>query len=251
MARDRTGYWVELAHGHFVPKGIVETSYFRIDLQKSRVASYPNAQHLEYEIGPGGPVAKVDGETSLIDDHKLMAIAGQFDRLFDQLDGTVEFGIEESGDPYLIDFVPNSSGVTPEIQEDLMVSGVLSKGRVKGRLVRVDDSEHAAQSQNWHAKNASAVPATPSLEALIVAAGRPYLSLMAYLDQYPPDKIGFVFEQPGVLTHFSIQLRERGIPAIWCGRDRIRELTGQIVQLDADTPGLVRDSRLTPCLRSV
>jgi phosphohistidine swiveling domain-containing protein len=243
--KDTSGYWIELARGHYIPKGFVEVSRYRFDSQKHLISKEIKVQENSYDVAPRGAVrerVRVAAEPNI---NVLRQALDSFEQVWAEIDCVLEFGIDKDV-IFLLDFIRLNAGT--DISSSLADSGVISKGKAHGKLIRINDKEHITQSENWHAKNALD-PTAKQYDGCIIAAKRPFISLMRYLNKNPNHgAVGFVFEEISLLSHFSIQLREKGIPAIWCDAAHIHECTGALVNIDAVTPNLSNSKRLTVLL---
>ena len=242
--RDAEGYWIEIAQGHYVPKGFVEVSRFRFDLSGNLIGKEITVQQDSYEVNPLGATRETVARAVEIDEALLQKALKVFTRVWEKINCVLEFGITPEDMVFLVDYVP----ATPKLEIPLSMvrSGVVSRGRASGRLVRIDNELHARRSQDWHAKNLVVQETTTDTgEGLIIAARRPFISLMEYIGSSARGKLGFVFEEATLLSHLAIQLRERGIPAIWCESAKVNNYIDRLVELDAETPETSREERLT------
>ena len=242
------GFVIEVARGHFVPKGIVPTSLYIIDHSKQVSFAHKARQSKVYRILDGHIVEEeLRGDERLVDisPQQLRDLATKFEPVLTNTNTSVEFGILQgtSGSgflPYLIDLVENEEAV--QINRDDIMSGVISRGQISGRLTIVNKRNPGIGSLNVHLHDKVA-EGKKGIETRIFYCNSPDISLLSLISQYSSGEIGFVFREGSVLAHLSIVLRERGIPAVVT--DSLDKTSpGTLVQLDATTPGLSGDQRV-------
>ena len=73
---------------------------------------------------------------------------------------------------------------------------------------------------------------------------RSSLNLTSVIEKYGAGNIGFIFSELSTLSHFSIILRELGVPAIWLDHD-ISQYLNKDVLIDAHSENIPQDMRLT------
>jgi phosphohistidine swiveling domain-containing protein len=213
IRRSGDGYLIEIAQGHFVPKGVVPTSTIVLDHDRRVLSTSWREQPTAYRFIDGHVVTETPPEQQLrFDDETLSAIAACFDPLFELYkDAALEFGIVESPDgykPYLIDV---AEGDTAGLGLDmaLIQSGVLSVGKCRGRVHRVNLSAIGALDSHLHDRPENA---SLSGDSVIVVAERASVDLLPFIGAR--GVVGFVFERGSILAHLAVVLREKGIPAI-------------------------------------
>jgi Pyruvate phosphate dikinase, AMP/ATP-binding domain/PEP-utilising enzyme, mobile domain len=236
--RDAEGYWVEAAAGHFVPKGVVPVQTARVSREYTLRSVERREQERIFRPSEDGASISATVDPVVVE---FPSVARTLDPIFDEIQGAIEFGIAADGEVFLLDYVETDS--EPDIHYG--VSGVVSPGMTEGRLLRVDDAIEEELSVNWHARNDVASGSSSGYEPVIIAARRPFLSLMRFIDGSDKRGVGFVFEEPSILSHLSIQLRERGIPAVASSSATIAAMQGHRVRLDASSGASSPTSRLS------
>lgn len=141
----------------------------------------------------------------------------------------MEFGLLDDGQltPYLIDCMQeDDAGLSLET----VSQGVISDGKVTGKLIKLDiGNDREALDLHFHNKIIDSDNAGD--EYRIFYADKPSIQLVDILNLYNPGNIGFLFAGGSMLCHFSVLLRERGIPAIrGVVGDTLQE--GKVYQLD-------------------
>lgn len=213
VRRSAEGYVIDVALGHFVPKGMVPTSTILLSKEKRVLSALWREQSLVYHFIDGHVVTENDPKAQLrLTDEELALIARSFDALFQIYpDAALEFGIIDADDgiaPYLIDMAEGDvCGM--DLDSDLIQSGVLSMGRCRGRLQFLASKDKAALDSHLHNRPDKVSIGT---ENVIVVAKRASVDLLPYVGA--PGVVGFVFEQGAILAHLAVVLREKGIPAI-------------------------------------
>lgn len=207
-------YVIDIAQGHFVPKGVVPTSTLVLSREHVLLSAVWRAQDTVYHFVDGHVITETPPGSQLrLDDDTVRRIAATFDPLFNiYSNAALEFGLVERSPhdlhPYLIDVAEGDEGEIG-LSPDLINSGVLSVGRCRGRLLHVDSSSRSALDSHFHNK-----PELAQLndEGVIVVAERATVDLLSYVGA--PGVVGFVFGQGSVLAHLAVVIREKGLPAI-------------------------------------
>jgi hypothetical protein len=206
---------VEIAQGHFVPKGAVETCVFARGtdhaVQPVSIQEQTTAFHfLNGHVISESPIAHRMEYTDTL----ISTIADTLSPVFRELpESTVEFGVIVRNDRplvYLIDWAEGDSQTRmPELAR--MKEGVISAGSARGKVVVVGgDYQSAAMSSHLDDEH-SAEPACAGPKVFLCE--RPSSDLLRFA-QTAPLGSGFVFKQASMLCHMAVVLRERGIPAI-------------------------------------
>lgn len=223
---------VEIARGHFVPKGLVPASCYVLSNDEIQ-HSYEVEQSFLLEIR-GENVNRIyinpPEKISLTKDF-LFSISQAFSTFIEQ-NKAVEFGVLLSGEqlvPYLIDAVDTSTDFSTK-NLDL---GIISTGKVTGRAVKIDINDPLDNLDKHFHDNL--VKTKNEDENFIFICPRADISLLDVVNKFSPKNIGFVFEQVSLLAHFPIILRENHIPAIYLP-DTSLIIEGAVYELDA-TPG--------------
>lgn len=212
VRRSVDGYVVDIAQGHFVPKGVVPTSTIVLSPTLKILSATWREQPTVYRFCEGHVVTDDAPSLCEVSETDLAAMVTSFGPLFEAYgDAALEFGMVRRGESlqgYLIDVAEGDArgldlGIT-QIQ-----SGVLSAGRCVGRLLRLDPEERQALDAHFHDRSAKA---EASEDDVIIVAPRASVDLLPYVSA--PGVVGFIFEHGAVLAHLAVVLREKGIPAI-------------------------------------
>jgi phosphohistidine swiveling domain-containing protein len=246
IQRSKEGYVIELARGHFVPKGVVPTSTIILSRQWEVVSAVWRDQPKAYRFVDGHVLTEeLRAQQMCLDDGTLRQIAEALDPLLDLYNNAaLEFGIVENDDLrqiYLIDVAEaDSGGLT--LDADLITSGVLSAGSCCGRAVRVDLSAMGTLDTHLHDKPTNS---RVESESMIVVAERASVDLLPYVGA--PGVVGFIFERGSVLAHLAVVLREKGIPAVAVEDKSVFDNLplDSIIKLDASQRGLNKAQRIT------
>jgi phosphohistidine swiveling domain-containing protein len=226
--------FVEVAFGSYVPKGVVPTSLYVVDDAGGVESHKPAQQHEAIFIENGKPVTRVVDAVARLDEPQLAVIrhlTATVNRGYPQV--SVEFGVLASGEPYLIDIIPDTSNIP---LDDVRV---MSPGRVTGRTVVAATEELAARSLEAHFHSQRDV-SEANADAVVVVAPNPFLALEDYLSKYDSGNLAFVFEQGSLLGHLAIILREHGVPAIVVPEARTLLEEDALVEIDTSTESLFR-----------
>ncbi|MEO3822005.1 PEP/pyruvate-binding domain-containing protein [Plantactinospora sp. B24E8] len=223
LRRTADGYLVELAQGHFVPKGVVVTSRYVLDRTPRVLSRHCPEQETAYRFVDGHVVREERPIRHLPTDSQLGEAVRQLRPMLTGAEHAVlEFGLLAEGDTvraYLIDVAePDRPATPPDV--GLLDTGVISAGRARGRLtVAAPDRAEASLDTHLHDRPDRgdefvdvvflAERATTDLLPLVYRCGR---------------GSGFVFGTGSVLGHVGVVLRELGIPAVVVGPQRWREL---------------------------
>jgi phosphohistidine swiveling domain-containing protein len=242
------GFMIELAQGHFIPKGLVPTSQYIVDLNGEIVFTNEISQDKCVKIVEGIIFEeKIDPDDTLVSVSKntLLRIIDDFKIFMKNEQVVVEFGLLEDFEndqlcPYLIDFVQDESNKNLDL---LSVSeGILSKGIITGNLINYKESIESKDVFDFHFHDD--IENKPSEnDSFIFLCEKPDISLLKVINRYNPQKIGFIFREGSMLCHLAIILRERNIPGIIVENlDDI--LSGEQLTLDANSLGLKGKERV-------
>ncbi|MEU8302614.1 PEP/pyruvate-binding domain-containing protein [Actinomadura sp. NPDC048955] len=205
---------IEVGFGAFVPKGVVATSQYVCSLDGEILQCEPTVQEHLFLIEDGqARTERIDQVPELSAAHcrsvaKAVEVANEH-----YINPSVEFGVDEPGTFFLIDFVEESAEGAEPRPDNL---SVLSPGHFRGRVVRVEDDQvlmHDSLDAHFH-NDRPGDESTGSDDPVVVVARLPYLSLERFMRQRDPRSMAFVFRNGSYLSHLSIVLRELGIPAI-------------------------------------
>jgi len=237
IRRTDDGYIIDVAQGHFVPKGVVTTSTIILARDRSVVGAQWRDQAVAYHFVDGHVVTETPPKRQLrLPDDQLARIADTLDPLFDVYhDAALEFGVLDRGgafEVYLIDIAEGDAS-SVKLDHDMIGSGVLSTGRCQGRVQRIDNQSAGALDLHLHDRQGGA--GGPDKEPVIIVADRASTDLLGHV--CAPGVVGFIFRQASMLAHLPVVLREKGIPAIALEDDiAFRALTtGMLLEIDASS----------------
>ncbi len=207
---------IEISKGQFLAKGASNASIYIISKEYELVNV--NEVYQDYELNIKNTIIKK--ETYLkpvltkIQYKDIIKIVKEFTPILNNLNVAIEFCILDNEDlftPYLFDIVEENSN--SKYTHKQIVSGVVSPGKIKGKIVKIKDSLDPLKTINFH-YNDIIEDIDKNTENLIFVVKLPNISLLNILKTTNSKNIGFIFEGGSILSHFSIILRERGIPAI-------------------------------------
>jgi len=124
----------------------------------------------------------MDNQLVKINDDTLFDICEQFNPIFNQRKCNLEFGLLEFESdlyPYLIDYTIDNSDET--LQEKDIENGVVSNGRIKGKIVKIENIS-IEQSLNAHCQNEISLENILE-EPIIFVAELPDIKLMEKLNE--------------------------------------------------------------------
>jgi manganese-dependent inorganic pyrophosphatase len=228
------GFLVEIAKGHFVPKGIVPISQYILDNKNEVVFKNEIVQDIAYKI-LHGTVSKENINTLIsVDNDTLAEIIKQLMPLLSAGVQAVEFGLLKDKQtnkisPYIIDLVDDNNST--DLSSKLIAEGVISTGIRSGKVKILNIKDLGQNSLELHFHNSFENKNTID-EDIIFVAETPDIALLEILKQYNNSKIGFIFREGSALSHLSIVLREKKIPAIVVG-NQINLIDNMTVKIDA------------------
>ncbi len=235
---------LEVGLGHFVSKGLVNTSKYILD-PTGNILDRQNATQLSaYRILNGYVLEERFSRplTSEISDKVVQKIVTTFDEYIARGD-TVEFGIvvddHNSPIPYLIDLGFPQKGSDGNLSD--LASGVLSPGVMEGRIVNLNLEQHGGFDSHLHDERAHGQEGLE--EKVVFVCEMTHIAFLGVMDRYKDANIGFVFRSGSILSHLALVLRERRVPAVILPDLHLDE--GELVRLDATTPGLRSNERIT------
>jgi phosphohistidine swiveling domain-containing protein len=210
-------FLVELAVGHFVPKGVVDPTRIVISASGKVVESHRVHQDIAYRFINGYVVTEhpVERQLQLSDDEVALAIR-QIAPLFQEYsDAALEFGIirnrDDSLSGYVIDMAEgDSASCAMRLDRNLIRAGVVSPGHAIGHVMRV--SNGTAAELDTHFLEGFGAP-EKKLEDVVIVADRASVDLLPLVNRCGSNT-AFVFRHASVLAHLCVVLRERGVPAI-------------------------------------
>jgi hypothetical protein len=224
LRRIDDGYLVEVALGHFVPKGYVETSLFtlandltvtmRMQTPQSKAYHFMNG-HVIVETPPYEPLALSDSD--------LQRLIRAMQPILDSRPGVaLEFGLlgyaGEELEPYMIDVADSDTQVLTTTN---IGRGVVAPGTATGPVVDLRNTE-LREDLNAHLYDAVLTDDSGLAPAI-------YIAPSASLDLLPIVRAahrtsGFIFERASLLAHLAVVLRERGLAAVVMPADALETL---------------------------
>jgi phosphohistidine swiveling domain-containing protein len=237
IRRTDSNYIIDIAQGHFVPKGVVTTSTILLARDGLVISAQWREQSTAYHFVDGHVVTETPPKRQLrLPDDDLARIAQTLDPLFDVYhDAALEFGITDRGsasDVYLIDIAEGDAS-SIKLDRDMIGSGVLSAGVCRGSVERVENLSAGALDTHLHDRQGRAGAA--SKEPVIIVADRASTDLLGHI--CAPGVTGFIFRQASMLAHLPVVLREKGIPAIVLEDDSAHQALkpGMLIEVDASS----------------
>jgi hypothetical protein len=213
---------VELAVGHFVPKGVVDPSRLVISASGEIEESHRVEQETAYRFINGHVVTEHPVEQQLqLSNDEIATAVGHIRPLFeDYPDAALEFGIRRDQDGhvsgYVIDMAEgDSQSCASQLTRELISMGVVSPGRVTGRVLRVSDEVDAHGTDSGldaHLMEGLSVVGE-TLDELVIAADRASIDLLPLVTKCGKNT-AFIFRRASLLAHLCVILRERGITAM-------------------------------------
>jgi len=210
-------FLVELAVGHFVPKGVVDPTRLVVSASGEVVESRRVNQETAYRFINGHVVTEhpVEQQLQLSDNEVALAIE-QIAPMFQEYpEAALEFGIVRnrygSVSGYVIDMAEgDSESCARQLDRNLIRSGVISAGHATGYIVRVSNGAVAELDMHFLEGFGNS---DQTLEGVVIVANRASVDLLPLVNRCGNDT-AFVFRHASVLAHLCVVLRERGIPAV-------------------------------------
>jgi rifampicin phosphotransferase len=241
-------YVMEIARGHFIPKGIVPTSKYIVDkngkLEDAQESYQSHYYSIHGETVQSHAIQSSDLLTHL-SETEIKSIACDLRALLEIEAAPLEFGLIKNAssflEPYLIDVGKKEVGSIPDFQ--MISEGIISKGLIVGRISHVvSRSSELALDLHLHDEQSNCLEEEHDNE--IFVCDTPDLSLLDIIQNSNSTKLGFIFRKASLLCHLAIVLRENGIPSIQIS-DFVNSLKdGQMVELDASTTGVNKSHRI-------
>lgn len=234
-------FLVELALGHFVPKGVVDPSRLIISAAGDVTESHRIPQETAYRFINGHVVTEhpVEQQLALADEEIAYAVR-QVVPLFEEYpDAALEFGIlkDHQGHVtgYVIDIAEGDSRArASQLSRRLIDGGVVSPGRVTGRVIRVsnDTNDELDIHLLEHFEHSDR-----QLEDAVIVAERASVDLLPLVSRCG-QRTAFVFHRASLLAHLCVVLRERGIAAITVDSDAIFDhlVNDSMITVEASDP---------------
>ncbi len=164
--------------------------------------------------------------------------------ILDENNYTIEFALlnNDEGDtiPYMFDLVDDNS--IDQYSIDELNSGILSRGKITGKILNLPLESDLINIIEFHFHD-STDNINRSHEPIIFLCELPNIKLLKILSNYDNKNIGFIFKQGSILSHFSILLREKNIPAIIC-ENQLNIKNETIVTIDALSNNTKQEDRI-------
>lgn len=214
---------IELAQGHFVPKGVVSTSQYVFTSSGSLLTANCVKQSLAYHFCDGHVVEEVLEHNVFPSHDQLASIAASLLKIANLSATAIEFGViaeagSENCQVYAIDEL-NSDGTASLDVQDISRS-VISNGAGGGKVMKVL-SEDIGTNMDRHARDVSFDDMDSFSEPVTVVASTASTSLLTVIRSLPPGS-AMVFNTCSLLAHVPVVLRELGIPAIRLNDEEFR-----------------------------
>lgn len=219
IKREGDNYMIEIIKGHFFTKGTIPPSNYLVTQEAEVISKHEVIQDEWYEISEGAVIRHKDRSNQMnrLMKQEIQSILDEFEPFLAEEEALIEFGLLE-GDhkakPYLIDLVKNSENL-PELTSQDISQGILSHGKLTGKLVYVDLNDE--ESFDLHFHNNFNENSQNHVEKTIFVCKKTSIELLNLIHSNDSKKIAFVFESGSILCHLSIVLRENEIPAIQIG----------------------------------
>jgi len=240
---------VEVARGHFVPKGVVDPSRLVLSEAGDVLESLRVEQNVVFHFINGFVVTEQPVERQIdLTDEDIAAAVMQISALFhDYPNAALEFGILKHRSVvkgYVIDAAEGDcDAAAKSLTKELIGSGVLSVGAATGTAVRINNLDSADLDQ--HLLSVLEGAADGNFSRAVIFADRASVDLLQLVARCGSET-AFVFRNGSLLAHLSVVLRERGIPAVVSDDSKmwasVRE--GDTITIDARTEGLSAPARV-------
>jgi len=210
----QSDYLIEVSYGGFIQKGITEFSQYFVNSEHIIQRKNELTQKFAYEIS-NGKIEAIGIDKKIELSENLIAKIIKTFAPFIEKNLTIEFGISKCSEyytPYLIDYIEDKTNISLENISD----GIVSHGNISGKIVNIDINNEWSKSIQTHfhdGKDYTGISQN-KYENIVFVADKPHISLVEILEKYDNKKIGFVFKEASILSHFCILLRENKIPAI-------------------------------------
>ncbi|WP_141578810.1 hypothetical protein [Actinomadura sp. WMMA1423] len=243
VKRISSGFLVELAVGHFVPKGSVRTSSYLLDKRMRVTGRLLNDQERAFRFLDGHVVEESPlAEAFSPSDDVLTELVAYLSPLLTEDSISLEFGLLFEGDmfvSYLIDVAEFAGDI---VSDSDITTGVLSRGRASGRVVVLNEDDNAMLRGHLHDLDRS----NGAVRDTVFVAKRASIDLFSLINSLTAESnCGFAFSDATFLGHPAVILRERGVPALVLPDAHVTLRAGIKVNLDTATSGLNREQRIT------
>lgn len=240
------GFLIEIAKGHFVPKGVVPTSQYVLNNESALIYKSEVIQDFSYNILQGAVSKESVNALISVNENTLRGIVKNLMPVLSAGIQAVEFGLLKDKAtnflvPYLIDMVDDISQT--ELSSKLISEGVISTGIRSGKATILAADTLGQNSLELHLHNQFETQNTFD-EEIIFLTDTPDIALLEILKHYNNDKIGFIFKEGSALSHFSIILREKKIPAIVIGK-QIDLYENETIRIDAVSENIKAKERIS------
>lgn len=223
------GYLIDVALGHFVPKGYVETTTFVLSDALELVSKVGTAQTKAYHFINGHVIAETPPyEKLMLTQEDLALVIRTLGPILLERPGVaVEFGLlghPGSLSAYLIDVADSDSDKLAPTAADLG-RGIVSSGLAQGPIVdlRVPTT---GEDLNAHLYDAIRAGEDVGLTPAVYVAAAASIDLLPIVRAAHPSS-GFIFERASILAHLPVVLRERGIAALSLPIEQIQDLVAR------------------------
>jgi hypothetical protein len=235
------GYLIELALGHFVPKGYVETSTFALSKELKLTYESLVSQSKAYHFINGHVVVETPPYERLAITERELALAVQtLSPILKSRSGVaLEFGFTDSPgalQPYMIDVADADEAEAAPTAADIE-RGVVSAGVAVGHVVDLRATT-AQDNLNAHLYDKVLGGQEASLTPAIYIAKTASVDLLPIVRAAHPSS-GFVFERASLLAHLPVVLREKGLAGVTLPQEFIEELLASRRPLRIDTANAV------------
>ena len=206
---------VELAQGHFVPKGIVSTSQYVFTRSGSLLTANRVKQSLAYHFCDGHVIEETLEYNVFPSHDQLARIATSLLKVTNLSATAIEFGVIAEADSencqvYAIDELDSVETASLDVQD--ISRSVISNGTGGGKVVKVL-SEDTRMNMDRHARDIFFDDTGSFSEPVTVVAATASTSLLPVIRSLSPGS-AIVFNTCSLLAHVPVVLRELGIPAI-------------------------------------
>lgn len=203
LQQTEDGGIIEISRGFFQTKGALSVNTYLLDGNGKVTYSKECRQEKYVDIIEGCILEYYNNENDVLSfSHTYIeSLWDHFIGITKSILEPIEFGIleDEQMTPYLMGrFGGNRVNITAHTME----RGVLSAGRITGKLVKLSDYEGWIQEHEVLE------------ESVIFYLDKPDIQWQKLLEQYPASRMGFLFWEGALLCHLAILLRERQIPAV-------------------------------------
>lgn len=213
VRRLESGYIIEVALGHFVPKGYVDTSTYFVNDDLNVIDRREVLQKAAYHF-VNGHVIREDHPEDLpaLDARQVAQVIGALRPLLARHPSLAyEFGITAkgaAGQVYLIDAAESDAANSP-LSAAAFRDGVVSHGTAEGIVMDLRHDRRQDLNAHLYGRTPAAAPEEPT----VFIASRASVDLLGLLYACAPGS-GFVFEEASLLAHFAVVLRELGVAGI-------------------------------------